>query len=76
MARKTFKIGDVVTFSTTARPVRYQGRKAVVVETETVGTRTRYALDFGSRKATLVLRRRTSAWRSSRTGESRSNLCS
>jgi hypothetical protein len=52
MARKTFKIGDVVTFSTTARPVRYQGRKAVVVETEKVGTRTRYALDFGSRKAT------------------------
>jgi hypothetical protein len=42
MARKTFKIGDVVTFSTTARPVRYQG----------LGTRTRYALDFGSRKAT------------------------
>lgn len=52
MARKTFKIGDMVEFSTTARPVRYQGRKAVVVGQETKGSRTRYALDFGSRKAT------------------------
>lgn len=52
MARKTFKIGDVVQFSTTARPVRYQGRKAVVVGTEQIGSRTRYDLDFGTRKAT------------------------
>lgn len=52
MARKTFKIGDMVEFSTTARPVRYQGRKAVVVGLDVAGTRTRYALDFGSRKAT------------------------
>jgi hypothetical protein len=52
MARKTFEIGDMVVFSYTATPVRYQGRTAQVVGKGKENGRVRYAIEFPSRKAT------------------------